>query len=140
MKEELAKGFLEEALDDLEAAEILYRNGKWSKVVFLCQQALEKAMKAVLFLIGYGIVMDHKVSAIFGYEMGKRGVEAGDIVTIATSLEEEFPKTRYPRIYRGELFLPSKEFSEEDAKYYLEETKKAISKIEEIFIKLSKSV
>lgn len=38
----------EKAKDDLETAEILYKNKKYNNAVFHCQQAVEKAFKAVL--------------------------------------------------------------------------------------------
>ena len=39
---------LDEARDDFTSAEILLREGRYSKVCFLSQQAAEKAIKALL--------------------------------------------------------------------------------------------
>lgn len=47
MSYERFRDWLEEALDDLEAARELFQFGRWSKVCFLSHQAVEKALKAL---------------------------------------------------------------------------------------------
>lgn len=48
MSYERYRDWLEEAIDDLEAALELYRVGKWSKACFYSHQAVEKSLKALL--------------------------------------------------------------------------------------------
>ncbi|MEM2918090.1 MAG: HEPN domain-containing protein [Candidatus Altiarchaeota archaeon] len=39
--------WLKQAVEDLETANILYKNKKYKAAAFYCQQAVEKAFKAV---------------------------------------------------------------------------------------------
>jgi HEPN domain-containing protein len=47
MREEV-KSWWNLALDDLDKADILYRNKKYDGAAFYCQQSVEKALKALL--------------------------------------------------------------------------------------------
>ena len=47
MSYERFRDWLEEALDDLEAARELFQFSRWSKACFLSHQAVEKALKAL---------------------------------------------------------------------------------------------
>ncbi len=44
-----AKRWFNTALDDLDAARIMHTNGKYAHACFLCQQAAEKAIKALYY-------------------------------------------------------------------------------------------
>jgi len=44
---EEVKRWWKKAVDDLEKAEILYKNKKYDGTVFYCQQAVEKGLKAL---------------------------------------------------------------------------------------------
>ena len=54
MRVERARRWLEFALDDLEMAEILKREGKLNGAMYHVQQSVEKAIKSVIVLHEYG--------------------------------------------------------------------------------------
>jgi HEPN domain-containing protein len=58
---EVAKAFIKEAKVDLHSARLLSDGGEYSRSVGACQQAVEKAVKAVLALKGI-IVLEHQVA------------------------------------------------------------------------------
>jgi HEPN domain-containing protein len=61
---EIAKSYLIEAKTDLESAEILFNKEKYGRVVFFCQQAVEKVIKALLCLKRFRIIKTHEISPL----------------------------------------------------------------------------
>jgi HEPN domain-containing protein len=51
-----AKNWLEQAADDYDGAEYNFKGGKYFIAAFLCQQAIEKALKALFLCEKKGIV------------------------------------------------------------------------------------
>lgn len=92
---EEGKRWLEQALEDLDAARYNLAGGKFYLVCFLCQQLSEKALKAYLYSRGEEIVLGHSVVSLCAqasvYDQGFSGVsdEAG-------SLDGYYIPTRYP--------------------------------------------
>jgi len=112
---EVAKSFMKEAKVDLRSAQLLKEGGEFSRAVAMCQQAVEKILKAALALEGI-IVLEHEVAdrfvAAFPEIEGVR--ELGRMVK---ALEREGTKTRYPLFGRVDLpiWVPSERYREEDA-------------------------
>lgn len=86
--------WLDEAEDDLSSAEILLREGKYSKVCFLSQQAAEKAIKA-LSMVKYG-----KYDGIHSVSELLRRVNASEnLIEIGEVLDRYYIPTRYPNAW-----------------------------------------
>ena len=112
---QVARAFFKEARTDLRSAWLLRDGGEYSRTVAACQQAVEKAAKAVLALEGI-IVMEHQVAdrLVVAFPQMKDVREIGRRVK---ALEWEGTKTRYPLFGRVDLpiWTPSERYSEGDA-------------------------
>ena len=65
MSEKIAEEWLEKAEADLKAAQILYReDGPRGVICFHAQQAVEKALKAILLHVGMGLKKTHSIREI----------------------------------------------------------------------------
>jgi HEPN domain-containing protein len=112
---EVARSFIKEAKVDLRSAQLLKDGEEFSRAIAMCQQAVEKILKAALALKGI-IVLEHEVAdqfvAAFPEIEGIR--ELGRIVK---ALEREGTKTRYPLFGRVDLsiWVPSERYKEEHA-------------------------
>ena len=92
---ERTTNWLEEAKWDLENARILFENDRFNTVVFHCQQAAEKAVKALLFhnkMNGWG----HSVHSLLKKYMELKKEKFEDIEKTALSLDKHYITTRYP--------------------------------------------
>ncbi|MBC8447490.1 MAG: HEPN domain-containing protein [Chloroflexi bacterium] len=112
---QVARAFFKEARTDLRSARLLRDGGEYSRTVAACQQAVEKAAKAILALEGI-IVMEHQVAdrLVVAFPQMKDVREIGRRVK---ALEWEGTKTRYPLFGRVDLpiWTPSERYSEGDA-------------------------
>lgn len=107
-----AKGlrWLEQAEDELDAAEKVRQHGKHYLVCFLCQQAAEKALKAVLYAAGAASVRGHSVGELCR-EAARLMPELAAVEEKAGPLDAYYIPTRYPnslpdsvpaRVYRDD--------------------------------------
>ena len=112
---EVARAFFKEARTDLRSARLLRDGGEHSRAVAACQQAVEKATKAVLALKGI-IVMEHQVAdrLVDTFPQMKDVRRIGRKIK---ALEWEGTKTRYPLFGRVDLpiWTPSDAYSRDDA-------------------------
>ena len=112
---QVARAFFKEARTDLRSAWLLRDGGEYSRTVAACQQAVEKAAKAVLALEGI-IVMEHQVAdrLVVAFPQMKDVREIGRRIK---ALEWEGTKTRYPLFGRVDLpiWTPSERYSKDDA-------------------------
>ena len=102
--------WLEQAEDELDAADKLRQHDKHYLVCYLCQQVAEKALKAVLYAAG--------AASVRGHSVGQLCREAARLVPELTAVEERavpldayYIPTRYPnslpdtvpaRVYRDD--------------------------------------
>jgi HEPN domain-containing protein len=102
--------WLEQAEDELDAAEKLRTLGKHYLVCFLCQQAAEKAFKAVLYAAGAASVRGHSVGELCR-EAARLVPALGSIEDKVAPLDAHYIPTRYPnslpdsvpaRVYRDD--------------------------------------
>ncbi|SPD74995.1 conserved hypothetical protein [uncultured Desulfobacterium sp.] len=127
MKEALR--WLKTAEDDLDAATILKKNGKFPQACFHAQQAGEKAIKAVW----YSIDADP-----WGHSI-KKLIE--DLQNVDLSLCERFKVVRRPAMILDRFYIPTRypnglpditpaeAYVEEDAKMCIEYAKKIIQAV-----------
>uniref|UniRef100_A0A7J3X7F5 HEPN domain-containing protein n=1 Tax=Thermofilum pendens TaxID=2269 RepID=A0A7J3X7F5_THEPE len=104
--------WLEEALDDLEAARKLFEHGMWSKVCFFSHQAAEKALKALCIKKLGRYVHTHSVARLLE-ELGGVVNLPLELAERAGRLDRHYIPTRYPNAW-PEL-PPHKHYSRRDA-------------------------
>ena len=92
---EMALAFLREAHSDLHVAEILLSEKEFARSVEHSQHAVEKAIKAALFLKNISVTNEHFVAEVFGKNF-KEHPGVSEIVTKAQALENEGTLSEYP--------------------------------------------
>lgn len=103
-----AIAFLKEAKEDLRSGEDLFECKRYSRVVFFSQQAVEKAVKALLEM-EHVFIAEHDLSNFFvkfiynnkKYNSLKK--EINDILEALYYFEGEAGKTRYPKEKGGKI-------------------------------------
>jgi len=102
---------------DLGAAELISTNAEFTgEVAFLCQQAIEKYLKAVLFELKIPIQKTHNLLKLYNELKEHKDLELDE--TLLNELCDLYIESRYPTdvaLFSGEV-LPS----EEDTKIFLE--------------------
>ena len=129
---EIAKAYLKEAKVDLRAAQLLREGREFSRAVAMCQQAVEKTLKAALALKGI-IVLEHMVAEqlVASFPELENARELGKL---AKSLEREGTRTRYPLFGRVDLpiWVPSEMYTEKDADDALDKARYILEQIESL--------
>lgn len=123
--------WLNDAGRDAEIAVIAFKNEFYEKSAAHSQQAVEKAVKAVLLCWG-GYPKSHYVGDILIEEM--RNNETGDwekqlkeLAQYAKELEPHVSLSRYPRISEDDLWIPYEKYTMEMADRFLEFGKMALA-------------
>jgi len=90
---------LDEALWDLETAEILLRNGRYNAACFYAHQAAEKAAKALLYSVNEG-PWGHSVRLLMERWFSVRGLTPSDeVLRAARELDIHYIPSRYPNAH-----------------------------------------
>jgi len=137
---DFALAFLKEAKEDLDSAEILLENRKYSRAVYHCQQCSEKAVKA-LFEMERIFIAEHDLSAFFvkliynNKEYTEYKKEADSILEILDYFEGEASRTRYPKKKDNKVVTPSEEYLEEDALHAIDKAQEMLNIIREVLKK-----
>ena len=125
-----AKRWMRQAEIDFDAANCLFQNEDWryySLTCFHCQQAVEKALKALMFAKGCLKKTDlevHDVMAL-AYRAAGLGQHFRGISVIVNRIHGYYIKTRYPEYTRGfssESPIPAEIFTQEQASDALQKT------------------
>jgi HEPN domain-containing protein len=102
--------WLEQAEDELDAADKLRQHGKHYLVCYLCQQVADKALKAILYAAGAASVRGHSVGQLCR-EAARLLPELITVEEKAVPLDAYYIPTRYPnslpdsvpaRVYRDD--------------------------------------
>jgi HEPN domain-containing protein/predicted nucleotidyltransferase len=128
---EWALTWLADGERDLLAASHLLRANLFEKVVYHCQQAVEKATKAVLAAWGE-FVRTHRVANILRKECKER--ELGEweeklltVADIGNTTEPHVALSRYPELNNNALWVPCEEYDIDIATEYLEKAELVIN-------------
>ena len=132
----IATAFLIEARSDSEAVRVLIENGQYSLAVYHAQQAVEKLLKACLAIEGIIGIYKHEIFHFFTETLKDRFAddEIQTLMETVPALEEEWSATRYPGWDDGHLWIPSQEYTLEDAKE-MESKMKAAAVVLKKFLK-----
>ena len=108
-RSEWADAWYQQALHELEAARVLRRESFWDTCSLMCQQAAEKAVKAVWI----DAKSDDPPRTHWAEELAEKLGAPGDVVDAASVLVAGYTVTRYPEgPWGGPPFLS---YSQEDA-------------------------
>jgi len=113
-------GMLKDAERDQKIGEVLAGSGFFDKAVYHFQQAAEKAVKAMLIAVGV-FQKTHLVGATLRRVAAESRIPDRwrhpllEAAGISDELEPEVSLSRYPGIIEGTLWLPSEEYTGEDA-------------------------
>ena len=121
---ERTANWLDEANWDLENAKILFENDRFNTVVFHCQQAAEKAVKALLYhnkLNGWG----HSIHSLLEKYKDLKNANFEDIERTALSLDKHYITTRYPDALPN--IAPHKAYHKQEAELAINQAKKIIN-------------
>jgi HEPN domain-containing protein len=122
MNERIAN-WLEEAKWDLENANILFKNDRFNTVVFHCQQAAKKAVKALLYhnkINGWG----HSIHSLLEKYKDIKNKNFDDIERLALSLDKHYITTRYPDALPN--IAPHKAYNRQEAELAINQAKDII--------------
>jgi len=122
--------WFKQAERDLKAVENSYRSGDWYVCVFLCHQAVEKALKALL--IKYGrIARGHNLIEL-GREIERElGISIDIIKDDLRKLNPHYTISRYPNAANG---LPYELYDNKDAEEALKRAKKVIEWVKQYLL------
>lgn len=90
-----AERWLRQARSDLAFAEVGVREGYHAQACFMCQQAAEKALKALRYLGGERLVFGHSVVELLQSLLARHPALA-DLRDAAQRLDQYYVPTRYP--------------------------------------------
>ncbi len=115
--EEFARRYLEEALKDIKRASKGYEEKDFPECVFHAQQAVEKAVKAMIearreYVYNHGPRLASLFIRIFEDEWRPEFEEVVDILGWFT---EYYTRSRYPFLLRGAIVSPSEYIGEDTA-------------------------
>lgn len=118
--------WLEEAKEELETAKQLYKMKRYAHSCFHAQQAVEKALKAIIIHVKRVIHRSHDLVELYG--------EVKDVLHVNSSIESCLPElsayytqSRYPN---AGLRRPSLEIGEEQAKRSLRTAQGVINEVD----------
>ncbi|NTU60620.1 MAG: HEPN domain-containing protein [Deltaproteobacteria bacterium] len=112
----VSEAFLIESGADFQSARVLFRSGCFARSIYLCQQCVEKAVKASLGLKGI-FTTDHSLSPMFSALYSSAFKDMDRLVVAIQSLERLGARARFPLFQRDDLpvWIPSREFGKKEA-------------------------
>ena len=107
-----ARRWLAQAKSDLAFAEVGVREGFFAQACFICQQAGEKALKALHYRRGARIVLGHSLAELL-HDLVSDHPDLSDLRDAARQLDQYYIPTRYPNGLPGGV--PAEAFSPRQA-------------------------
>jgi HEPN domain-containing protein len=129
---DFALGMLRDGERDWMIAERLVKEGFYDKAVYHLQQGVEKAVKGILIALGT-FHKTHFVGALLRQAIEEGTIEAewkdrlAEVAAVSEELEPDMSLSRYPAIINDALWLPSKEYTQEDARESAAKAARALS-------------
>ena len=137
-----AHRWMRQARKDLEAAGCLLQNAHFAFTCFHCQQAIEKALKALMFAKGRLKKSDLEAHDILTLAYRASGMDPSlrAVHTMVAAMHDYYIKTRYPHYphLRGlcQNTIPAEEFFHQDAENAISKAEEILQLIEEVLNKL----
>ncbi|HBI23680.1 MAG TPA: hypothetical protein DDX84_05670 [Nitrospiraceae bacterium] len=118
--EDFARAMLTDGERDYQIGVNILEDGYSDKAVYHFQQAVEKAVKAILICFGI-YKKTHFVGEILSEEVDRREIDQEwqqrlkQVASISLEIEPEVTWSRYPGIAEDALWIPSEEYTADDA-------------------------
>ena len=108
-----AARWLKQAREDLETAEVLFNSQRYGPCAFFCQQAAEKALKAIIYNVGEK-PWGHSVPSLLDQACALLQIER-DYAPLAEAeaLDEHYLRPRYPDVHPEALASYDQSVAEE---------------------------
>ncbi len=132
MKDEALR-WLDEALWDLETAEILHREKRYNAAAFYSHQAAEKASKALLYYINEA-PWGHSIRVLLQRYFSATGLNViEDVMICARELDRHYIPSRYPNAHPAGT--PHEAYDENTSRRAIECAKKVIEYVKKAIYK-----
>ncbi|MEN2985997.1 MAG: HEPN domain-containing protein [Thermodesulfovibrionaceae bacterium] len=131
--EDLAKSYLKKAKVRLEMLKFLYEREAYSDVIREAQEAVELATKAMLRQRGIEPPKYHEVSSLFFHHKDKFPEISEEELKRLSKISKYLRKERELAFYGDIDFIPTEEYTAEEAHWAIEGTEYIISLAERIF-------
>lgn len=128
----IAKAYLIEGDVDLKMARLAYINSFYSRSIFFCQQASDKAVKACLVIKGV-FANEHNLSSLFKALYDGKLENFDGVLGAVERLEKYGAKARFPLYQRDDLpiWIPSQSLHEDEARIALEKGELVYNRLKE---------
>lgn len=113
--DDLARSYLRKASDRLEILDVLLRKGAYSDVVREAQELVELALKGMLRAVGIEPPKLHDVGGLLVEHASRFPAEVRAHIETLAGISKRLRKERELAFYGDLDFIPTKEYSEEDA-------------------------
>lgn len=120
-----AERWLSQARSDLAFAELGVREGYHAQACFMCQQAAEKALKALHYLDGARVVLGHSLVELL-QPLAQRHASLADLAQGAQQLDQYYVPTRYPNGLPGGT--PAEVFAERQGRQALSHARQFVDR------------
>jgi HEPN domain-containing protein len=114
--ESLARSYLRKANDRLKVLDLLVREGGYSDVVREAQELVELALKGMLRAIGVEPPKPHDVGGLLVQHRDRFAPDVQAILETLAEISKELRKDRELAFYGDVDFIPTEEYSVEEAK------------------------
>ncbi len=119
------KRWLKQAEKDLKAAKDILSSGHYEWACFLAQQSAEKALKALLYKLGYKALITHGIRDLI-QEAKKHYSSFGEFEEEAIFLDSVYLPSRYPNSLNSDK-PPGEYYTLEDAEKCIEIAEKILA-------------
>ncbi|MCS7278639.1 MAG: HEPN domain-containing protein [Thermodesulfobacteriaceae bacterium] len=130
--EDLAKSYLKKAKVRFEMLKFLYEREAYSDVIREAQEAVELTTKAMLRQRGIEPPKYHEVSFLFFHHKDKFPEFSEEELKRMSKISKSLRKERELSLYGDIDFIPTEEYTAEEAKWAIEGTEYIISLAERI--------
>ena len=119
----IVKAWMERSEADLKTADGALEKKVYADVVYHCEQAVQKAIRAVLVLFEIREIAEHRVASLFDDRVVSQYPELEKLAKIAYEIERHWLKSRYPLLTKRGIFNPLKFYKRKFAKKCLNNAK-----------------
>ncbi len=124
--ESLAKSYLRKASDRLDVLDVLLKKGAYSDVVREAQELVELALKGMLRAIGIEPPKLHDVGGLLLEHRERFSMDVQARLTDLADISRRLRKERELAFYGDIDFIPTEEYSSEDARKARQEAQRVL--------------